>query len=117
VSGPLKVQRIDDIADLRNRKRHVAAMRISGLVILHLPRAFTVRILYLPRADIMQRWLARLSFSFFIIAAVLLWEAWNCAAGRRPGTSQWRITLYLVAAMMAMALGALGIRARHRDSP
>jgi hypothetical protein len=64
----------------------------------------------------MQRWLARLSFSFFIVAAVLLWEAWQCATGRRPGTPQWRMTLYLIAAMLAMALGAMGIRARHRDS-
>jgi hypothetical protein len=62
----------------------------------------------------MQRWLARLSFSFFIFGAVLLWEAYQGVSGHRS-VAGWRIGLYVAAAMMALALGAIGIRARHRD--
>ena len=63
----------------------------------------------------MQQWLSRLSYSFFILAVVLAWEAYNCATGRRGSVSGWRIALYVVAAMLTVVLGALGVRARHRD--
>lgn len=59
----------------------------------------------------MQRWLARLAFSFFILAAVLFWEAyqqWQRGAGR---------TAPLVDVVLAVALvgmGAWGTRERHR---
>ncbi|HEX3355927.1 MAG TPA: hypothetical protein VHS31_03005 [Tepidisphaeraceae bacterium] len=63
----------------------------------------------------MQRWLARFSFSFFIFAAVLLWEAYNAIQGRRGFVPTWRIYLYGIAAAMSFALGVLGVRARHRE--
>ena len=62
----------------------------------------------------MQRRLARFSFSFFILAAVLAWEIYNIIEGRRGYVPQWRIALYCVAAMMAVVLGGVGVRARHR---
>ena len=63
----------------------------------------------------MQRWLARFSFSFFILAAVLLWEAYAAMQGRRGFVPQWKIALYFVGAVLAVAIGAMGVRARHRQ--
>ena len=62
----------------------------------------------------MQRWLSRLSFSFFIVAAVLLWEVYKILQGQRGYVPQWRIGLYCIFAMLAFVLGGLGVRARHR---
>ena len=59
----------------------------------------------------MRRWLARLAFSFFIIAAVLAWEAHKI----RDAESSWRPVLYLIAATLAVLLGLAGVRERHRD--
>jgi hypothetical protein len=59
----------------------------------------------------MDRWLARLAMSFFIIAAVLVWEAY---LGFQRGLSEWRIIVNLVAAAGATSLGIAGIRVRHR---
>ena len=59
----------------------------------------------------MERWLARLSMSFFVIAAVLVFEAYK---GGQGGLQRWRITLDLVAAAAAVSLGVAGLRAKHR---
>ena len=58
----------------------------------------------------MHKWLARLSFSFFIVAAVLLWEASKLGSAER-----WRLTGYVLGAVVCVAFGAVGVRARHRD--
>jgi hypothetical protein len=58
----------------------------------------------------MRRWLARLSFSFFILAAVLAWEAYK-ANGAGAGA---RRTLYAVGAVVCLGLGLVGVRERHR---
>jgi hypothetical protein len=63
----------------------------------------------------MDRWLSRLAFSFFIIAAVLVWETYKSLMGERGPVAQWRIALYMVATVMCIALGAMGVRARHRS--
>jgi len=70
----------------------------------------------LPTIAPMDRWLARLSFSFFIIAAVLVWEIYKSMIGERGPVPQWRIVLYMVATVMCIALGAMGVRARHRSN-
>jgi hypothetical protein len=59
-----------------------------------------------------DRWLSRLSFSFVIIAAFLMWQAFHVAPDVEG--AGWRRALYLLSAAMAMALGVAGIRARHR---
>ncbi len=60
----------------------------------------------------MRNWLARLSFSFLIIAAVLGWETYR---GLQTGTlGVARAALYLLAGGMAIGLGIMGIRERHR---
>jgi hypothetical protein len=63
----------------------------------------------------MDRWLARFSFSFFILAMVLAWEIYQCLDGRRGVVAPWRIALYCVGSAIFIALGALGVRARHRS--
>jgi hypothetical protein len=62
----------------------------------------------------MQNWLARLSFSFLIIAAVLAWETYKIISTAAPGQT-WRIVLYAILAGVCAALAAAGMRARHRD--
>ena len=65
----------------------------------------------------MNRWLARLSLSFFIIAALLAWEIYNALTGRRGAISEWRLALYMIASIYAIVMGAMGVRARHRRGP
>lgn len=61
-----------------------------------------------------QRWLARLSYSFIIVALVLAWEAYRLwRAGE--GALRNRILVYLVCAVLAALIGAAGVRARHRS--
>jgi hypothetical protein len=51
--------------------------------------------------------------SFFIVATVLLWEAYR---GSQRGAETWRITMDLIAAAAAIALGVAGMREKHRRS-
>jgi hypothetical protein len=57
----------------------------------------------------MNRWLARLSMSFFIIAAVLAWSAYQ---GLQHGAPMWQSIVDLFGAA-AIALGAIGTRIKH----
>ncbi len=63
----------------------------------------------------MQNWLARFSFSFFIIAAVLLWQGYKLSQTAQTG-DHWRLTLYFLGAGACAALGVAGVKARHRDA-
>jgi hypothetical protein len=62
----------------------------------------------------MQRWLARLSFSFFIISAVLAWDAYTSVRGRGRALPEWRVKVQFAAAGVLAGLGLIGIRARHQ---
>jgi hypothetical protein len=61
----------------------------------------------------MQRWLVRFSFSFIIVGLLLLWETYKIT---RPGVeaAPWRVSIYLIGAAASFAVGAAGVRARHR---
>jgi 4-amino-4-deoxy-L-arabinose transferase-like glycosyltransferase len=61
-----------------------------------------------------QAWLARLGYSFFIIAAVLAWEIYRALTGRAGPVPKWQLALYILAGGMAVAMGIAGMRARHR---
>jgi hypothetical protein len=56
----------------------------------------------------MRTWLARLSFSFLIVAFVLAWQGYKTGGSRAP-------THYLGAAA-AFGVGLAGVRERHRPS-
>lgn len=62
---------------------------------------------------ITRRWLARLSFSFLILAFFLAWEGYKRfkAAG---GSADGKTTLDFVAAAMSAVLAFTGLRERHR---
>ena len=62
----------------------------------------------------MDRWLSRLSGSFFIVGFLLIYEVCNTVQGRGAPASQGRLALYLVGALCSIVLGMLGVRARHR---
>lgn len=59
----------------------------------------------------MNRWLARLSLSFIIIAAVLAWSAYQALQSNAP---LWRVATDLFGAAAAITLGAVGTREKHR---
>jgi hypothetical protein len=62
----------------------------------------------------MNRWLARLSFSFFILAGVLGFEAYRVLTDQTRGVEGWRIGLYLAGAAALVVLGMKGVQERHR---
>jgi hypothetical protein len=62
-----------------------------------------------------QKWLARLAFSFFIVGAALAWEGYRALNGRGVPTDRTRAALMLSGAAMCAVLGGAGIRARHRS--
>jgi hypothetical protein len=62
--------------------------------------------------DAARRWLARLSWSFCIVAVWLLFEAHLLNLHGGPA---WQIILLVVGAAASLGLGAAGVRARHRD--
>jgi hypothetical protein len=57
----------------------------------------------------MRKWLARLSFSFLILAAVLAWE------GHRAGQAGRNGLLHYAGAVVLVGLGLVGLRERHRS--
>ena len=59
-----------------------------------------------------RRWLARLSFSFLIIAAFLAYSGYKGAHDH--SLSQGRVVLDYLCAMLAFVLFLAGVRARHR---
>jgi nicotinamide riboside transporter PnuC len=58
----------------------------------------------------MNRWLARLSMSFFIIATVLAWSAYQALQHNAP---LWQATVDLFGAAAAIVMGVVGTRIKH----
>jgi hypothetical protein len=67
----------------------------------------------------MRRWLARLSFSFMILAAVLAWEGYRTQRGDRGAGQETKTYAFYAAAAVCFGLGLRGVRERHRllDGP
>jgi len=61
----------------------------------------------------MSRWLARLAFSFLILAGLPFWEGYK-EMTRLASPPYWRITLYFLAAGISAGLGVRGIQERHK---
>lgn len=61
-----------------------------------------------------NRWLARLSLSFFVIAALLAFRIYKVVGEQPRVTSSERVWLYVIATAMAVALGVMGVRERHK---
>jgi len=60
----------------------------------------------------MKRWLARLAFSFLILAGLLAWSGYKeLTNGGRP--DKVRVGLYFVAAGMSIGLAMRGFKERH----
>lgn len=62
----------------------------------------------------MRHWLARLSFSFLIVAAVLLWTGYQALRSPAAGVPTWKITLYFLGGGACAALFVAGVKQRHR---
>ena len=63
---------------------------------------------------ITRRWLARLSFSFLIIAFFLAWEGYKRYQATGSQGIDWHILLYWFAAALSVVLAFVGISERHR---
>ena len=63
----------------------------------------------------MRRWLARLSFSFAIIAAVLFWEGYKATGRTGLPPRVIKTVLCFIGAGASMVLAAAGTRERHRQ--
>ncbi len=59
----------------------------------------------------MRRWLARLSFSFLIVAFVLAWQGYRLS--QTEGRSG-RVTASYLGAAVCVGLALAGVRERHR---
>lgn len=62
----------------------------------------------------MRHWLDRLSFSFLIVAAVLVWMGYQALHTPGADVPAWKITLYFLGAGACAALFVAGVRQRHR---
>jgi hypothetical protein len=60
-----------------------------------------------------QSWLARLTFTFFAIAGLLIYDAYRLSRAG-PEASRGVLALYAVAAALSLMMGLAGLRARHR---
>lgn len=63
------------------------------------------------RDTLMRTWLARLAFSFIVLAAALAWTAYRTSQ-ERPGA--WTIVAMYCAAALLLGIGLAGMRERHR---
>jgi hypothetical protein len=62
----------------------------------------------------LRAWLARLSFTLFILCGILLWESYRAAHGQLGQVSAGRITLWMIGALLSFVLACVGVRERHR---
>ena len=62
----------------------------------------------------MRRWLARLSFSFFVIAFLLAYQAYKLMATEQDTAFRARGMLLATGAAVAFVIGLIGVRERHR---
>ena len=60
-------------------------------------------------------WLARFSFSLFIVCGLLLWQCYKAVHGQLGRVSGARITLWLAGALVSFVLAVVGVRERHRQ--
>jgi hypothetical protein len=62
----------------------------------------------------MNRWLARFSFTFLVVAGLLAWQGYReLTTFAQPKI--WRVGLYFLAAGIGVGLAAKGVRERHRS--
>ncbi len=61
-----------------------------------------------------RRWLARLSFSFLVLAVVFAWEGHRSSTGERGPEKKGNAPALYLAAALALGAGLAGIRERHR---
>ena len=62
--------------------------------------------------EAMMKWVARFSFTFLIIGGLLFYQVYELSA--MPGTPVWKYAVMLIGGILAISLGAQGIRERHR---
>jgi hypothetical protein len=62
----------------------------------------------------MRRWLATLSYSFVIGAAVLCWQIYRALEGQMGVVPAWQLILWIIGAACSLAVGVAGLVQRHR---
>ena len=64
------------------------------------------------RSSFTRRWLARLAFSFILLAVVFAWEGYRAQRGDRG--HPWKPYAFFAAAALCFGLGLRGVHERHR---
>ena len=59
-------------------------------------------------------WLARFSFSFFIVGGWLFWQCYKAVQGQLGPISNGQLILFLIGGLVSIVMGIVGIRERHR---
>ncbi len=62
----------------------------------------------------MRKWIARFSYSLLIVGGVLLYEAYELQ-NPPSRTPMWEVIVVAIGGVLAIALGARGVRIRHQD--
>lgn len=62
----------------------------------------------------MRKWMARLGFSFILLAVVFAWEGHRTQRGDRGPGQERKVYAFYAAAAACFALGIAGVRERHR---
>jgi hypothetical protein len=62
----------------------------------------------------MNKWLARFSMTFLVLAGLLVYQGYRELTGPVAPVI-WRISLYFVAAGISIGLSLRGVRERHRN--
>jgi hypothetical protein len=62
----------------------------------------------------MRRWLARLPFTFLILAAWLGYEGYRTSSGAYGPVNSTRVAIFFLAAILSLSLSMMAFRERHR---
>ena len=62
----------------------------------------------------MRRWMARLTFSFFVLTLVFAWEGYRTQRGDRGPDQDVKMYAFYAAAALSFGLALRGVRERHR---
>jgi hypothetical protein len=62
----------------------------------------------------MRHWLARLPFTFLILAAWLGYEGYRASRGLDAPVNSTRVAIFFLAAILSLSLSMMAFRERHR---
>src|SRR5688500_9684608 len=89
-----------------------SSVRAAPCPAVIMPQAYVVGTMTVNESEVarvMRRWLARLAFSFILLALVFVWEGYRTRRGDRGPGQEGRMYAFFVAAAVCFGLGLRGI--------